>query len=697
MAAITSTGQATGLDISGIVDATVNAQKLPFESRATQKQGDYTTDISAVGSLKAALEEVSSAFNGLSDIDEYQQRSISGRDDFVGLSSDKDAEVGNYSVKVNALATNHKVMSLAIDGDSEVGEGILSISSGDNDFDIIVSDTAKLSDIRDAINDSADNNSVSATIITDSEGQHLVLNSSKTGIDNAITVNVSEASNRLTSTVAGLEETDTIGAGTLSFASGDNNFDIAVAATDTLVDIMVAINESTDNTSVVARIVTDASGDHLVFNSIEPGSEHALTVTAADGDGNNADVAGISQFASANMDTVVESNSDTDGLSRLVFDATNKLTSANGFTDTDTVGSGSLSFESGDNTFSVPVLSTFTLEDIMETINRHQDNTSIKASIVNDGTDNHLVFSSRESGVTNAISVTATDDDGDNLDSSGISQLVSANMTATANIENLTEIDPAIDAEITIDGVITVRNSTNVFKDVIDGVEITATKVHNIVLDGNGGDDLSKIAIAEDNKNIAAGLNTFIEKFNGLLELSKQLGRSSKEEGVGALAGDSLLRGVMTKIQSQFHKAFDIGGGKTLSLSQLGVRTELSGELSLDSDTLDDYIEANPDEVQNFLIGADEESGFVTSMTEFINFYTDSKEGLIQERIDGKNRRLERIDDDLLEFGKKMDSLEARLLSQYNAMDLLVAQLNSTSSYLSQQLANLPGVVKKSS
>jgi flagellar hook-associated protein 2 len=690
MAGISFTGIASGLNIPDIVDAIVGAQKVPYESRAAQKQGDYTTDISAVGSLKASLEDVSSAFDSLSDIDEYQQRSISGRDDFVGLSSDKDAEVGNYSVKVNALASNHKIMSSAINDSDFVGEGTLSISSGDNDFDIIVSDSAKLTDIRDAINDNLDNNSVSATIITDSSGQHLILNSNKTGLDNAITVSVAEASNKLTSQSI-FEPTDTVGAGTLSFGAGDNNFDITIDASASYIDLVKAINDSTDNTSIVAKIVTGPTGEHLVFNSIEPGSDNAITVSANDDDGNNTDVAGVSQFTSANMDVFVESNSDTDGLSRLAYEATNKLTSTKGFTDVETVGSGSLSFAAGDNAFTVAVSSFFKLENVMQAINNNQDNTSIKASIVNDATGDHLVFSSRETGVANAISVTATDDDGDHLDNSGISQFIPANMTATANIEHLNEVDSAADAEITIDGVITVRNSTNVFKDVIDGVEITANKVHDVV----GGDDLSKVKISEDNKNVAEGLTSFIEKFNALVDLSEQLGRSSKEEGVGALAGDSLLRGVMTKIRSQFNKEFDIGGGETLSLSQLGVRTERSGKLSLDDETLDDYIAANPDKVQNFLIGKDQESGFVTSITEFINFYTDS-DGLIQKRIDGKTNMLDRIADDLVSFNEKMDSLEARLLTQYNGMDLLVSQLNSTSSYLMSQLDNLPGVVKKS-
>jgi len=44
-----------------------------------------------------------------------------------------------------------------------------------------------------------------------------------------------------------------------------------------------------------------------------------------------------------------------------------------------------------------------------------------------------------------------------------------------------------------------------------------------------------------------------------------------------------------------------------------------------------------------------------------------------------------------------MESLEARLYAQYNAMDLIVAGLNSTSSYLMAQLDNMPGVVKSDS
>ena len=106
-------------------------------------------------------------------------------------------------------------------------------------------------------------------------------------------------------------------------------------------------------------------------------------------------------------------------------------------------------------------------------------------------------------------------------------------------------------------------------------------------------------------------------------------------------------------------------------------------------------IEQDPDAVQTFLLGADGDNGFVNDMSTFIGFYTD-KDGVIQQRIDGKNTQIDKLSSDLEAFQFKMNSLEARLFAQYNAMDLMVAQMNNTSSYLMAQLDNMPGVVRKS-
>ncbi|WP_281556565.1 flagellar filament capping protein FliD [Thalassomonas sp. RHCl1] len=477
MAGISFPGVGSGLQVSEIVTAIVNAEKVPYQNRVTQKQAEFTTDISAVGSLKSALQEVNTSLEALGDADNYQQRKATGRDDFIGIDTTKDAAVGNYSIEVKALSQSHKLMSGAIDSSAAVGEGTMTIAVDGDSFDIATTATTTLSELRDLINDSESNDSVVATIITD-------------------------------------------------------------------------------------------------------------------------------------------------------------------------------------------------------------------------GTDQHLVLNSKETGVSSEIKITVDDNDGNDTDGTGLSQLAYDALAATP-VLNLSEVDKAQDAEIIIDGSVTVNSSTNEFKDAIDGVTITANKAHDIA----GGDDLSKATISEDNSNVATGINAFIESFNALVDLSKQLG-ASEDGAVGALAGDSMLRNVMTKIRSQFTTDFETGvssSGKTTHsmLAELGVRTERSGHLSLDSDALNDILDADPSDVQNFFVGTDTGTGFVESMDDLIGFYTES-DGLIDRRVEGNNTQISKLEKDVEAFNIKMDALEARLYAQYNSMDTLVAQLNNTGSYITQQLDNMPGVVKDS-
>lgn len=463
MAGITFPGLGSGLQVAEIVGAIVGAEKTPFESRMNQKAAIISADISAVGSLRSALEKVQESIADLANVDKYQQRSTAGGDDFISLTSSKEASVGNYSVNVDALAASHKLMSAGIDGEEVIGEGSLTIDSGANSFNVVVSDTATLSDIRDAINDTEDNDSVIATIITDDNGQHLILSSKETGVANGITVT------------------------------------------------------------------------------------------------------------------------------------------------TDDVG------------------------------------------------------------------------DGDHTNNLGLSRLAS---------NNLTEVNAAADAQITIDGTLVVTSSTNEFNNVIDGIDITAKKEQGV--DG----DLSQVKVSEDNSNIKETLNKFVTAYNELADLNSNYSKVG-DGNSGVLSGDSMLRGVMSKIRNEMSSNFDFGNDGETSLAQLGIETDRYGKLSIDDSKLNGAIKESVDNVQSFFIGSDAKPGFAGKIDKVLDFYTES-DGLIQGRIDSKERQLTKIGDDRANFSRKMESLEARLYAQYNGMDLLVAGLNSTSSYLMQQLDNMPGVVRSS-
>nr|WP_305906555.1 flagellar filament capping protein FliD [Methylomarinum sp. Ch1-1]MDP4519244.1 flagellar filament capping protein FliD [Methylomarinum sp. Ch1-1] len=65
-------------------------------------------------------------------------------------------------------------------------------------------------------------------------------------------------------------------------------------------------------------------------------------------------------------------------------------------------------------------------------------------------------------------------------------------------------------------------------------------------------------------------------------------------------------------------------------------------------------------------------------------------DGALTAKTKGLQKSLESIDDERLKLEDKIAQYEERLLSRFNAMDALLGQIQSTGSFLSQQLATLP-------
>jgi flagellar hook-associated protein 2 len=97
-----------------------------------------------------------------------------------------------------------------------------------------------------------------------------------------------------------------IGTGTLTLELGAWNagvftagtaaaVNVTVGATDTLAQVAAKINDS--GSGVVATVLSDASGERLMLRSKDTGAVSGFRITAADGDGNNTDSAGLSRLA----------------------------------------------------------------------------------------------------------------------------------------------------------------------------------------------------------------------------------------------------------------------------------------------------------------------------------------------------------------------------------------------------------------
>lgn len=200
MSGISFTGLGSGLPVNDIVTGLVNAERQPFEQRTNVQRTNLDTSISAVGALKSELDKLQKSLENLTSKDNFQQRSISGDDDFIDVESDKTAQLGSFDIKVNNLAAAHKVISSNFTNEEKLGSGTISIATadGNSSFDVVIGEEDTLKDVRDKINNADGNESTAATIITDADGnQRLVVSAKNTGVNNALEIDVSGASGRL--------------------------------------------------------------------------------------------------------------------------------------------------------------------------------------------------------------------------------------------------------------------------------------------------------------------------------------------------------------------------------------------------------------------------------------------------------------------------------------------------------------------
>lgn len=189
--AISATGLGSGLDIKSLVDQLVSAERQPVATRLAAQEARATAQLTAIGRLKGALSAFQSAAAGLTDIGQFQQRLATVSDaERIAASAGADAEPATYDVEINSLATAHRLASgpFASAG-SIVGEGQLAITANGASMQIeITAANSTLAGIRDAINDSANNPGVRASIVTGADGAHLILSATATGAAGAISI-----------------------------------------------------------------------------------------------------------------------------------------------------------------------------------------------------------------------------------------------------------------------------------------------------------------------------------------------------------------------------------------------------------------------------------------------------------------------------------------------------------------------------
>ncbi len=257
------------IDVNSLVSQLVAATRAPKDSIISAQTQTATTQISAVGTLKGALSTFQTSLAALDTPGAFNaQTATSSSPTTLTASAGSSAVAGTYSVSVTQLATAQQLVSKPIvgDGSATVGTGTLKVSLGASSFNVtLTSANDTVSGLAAAINSATGNPGVTATVITGTDGAHLVLSSTLTGATNAIQVAETDSGTALS---------------TLTYSTGSTtNYKENSAAQDAIFSISGISHTSASNT--VSDALSGVTINLLATTAAGTGTGSSVNLTVA--------------------------------------------------------------------------------------------------------------------------------------------------------------------------------------------------------------------------------------------------------------------------------------------------------------------------------------------------------------------------------------------------------------------------------
>ncbi len=228
---------------------------------------------------------------------------------------------------------------------------------------------------------------------------------------------------------------------------------------------------------------------------------------------------------------------------------------------------------------------------------------------------------------------------------------------------------------------ITINNDSNTVTNAVGGVTLTLSKVTT---------SATTLSVSQDKTStMSAALASIVKVYNDLNTNIRNLGsyNADTKQG-GILLGNSTLRMVSSSIRNAFQSTIAGSTGNYKRLSDLGLAIQKDGSIVFDSSKLSAATSAD------FASVATLASTFGTTAKTLTGGMLGT-DGSITSATNGAKASIKSIDKQREVLSARLIQIEARYRRQFSSLDTLIASMNRTSTYLSQQLANLPGVSSK--
>ncbi len=326
-----------------------------------------------------------------------------------------------------------------------------------------------------------------------------------------------------------------------------------------------------------------------------------------------------------------------------------------------TWGAGQLSFtpKAGASAANITVALTDTLTDVRDKINAA--GAGVTALIMTDASGSRLLLRSSTTGAGDAFTV------------SGIAAL---SYDTVGKV--MTQTQTAANAAATVNG-LAVTSPTNTLANIVDGLTLNFSAVTTGPV---------SVDVVTDKEALKKTLTSFAESYSAIM---KMIATDTKYDPVsrkgGLLQGDSAVVGLQRQLRALVGATSGASTAFT-RLSDAGFQLQTDGSMTVNATKLDNAL-ANLPELKKAFSNSSLTDPTLDGFAKRFRVITDamlSSDGSLTTRTEGLGQQLQRNQKDQDALTLRLSGIEKRMRAQYTALDARMAQLNSTSNYVTQQI-----------
>ncbi len=220
-------------------------------------------------------------------------------------------------------------------------------------------------------------------------------------------------------------------------------------------------------------------------------------------------------------------------------------------------------------------------------------------------------------------------------------------------------------------------SSSNTFTDLFDGVDVTVT--------ARSADPVT-IGVAVDTEARTKASADFIAAVKDILtridngSKTTVAAKPGDKTTLGVFTGDSTVRGLRNALADAVQHPVD-----GVSPSSIGISTDMYGVLSFDEEKFAEALAKDPDAVAGLF------SDVAARVQDTAKIYSDKYDGLLTSRITGQESEVKGLGEQMERWDVRLAQRKASLERTYARLEVMLSQLQSQSTYLSSQIAALPG------